>query len=267
VEAPLPDAPSLVLAIDANLAALSDRGRRSRRIGLVNQDAALVARLPDGAAVLAVADGVSMSNHPEEASAAAVRALSAMLEATDGSEPAGDAMRRAIAAAQAAVLAVTVTDFDPTRDPPETTIAAALVRNDRATIGWVGDSRAYLVSGSAGRALTRDDSWLTEIVESGAMSLAAARADRRAHVITQCLGVVGVPLAIHVAEVSLERGAWLVLCTDGLWNYLEDGTDLAGALTAGPKGADALARCRNLALIANEGGGHDNISVALLRVA
>ena len=65
----------------------------------------------------------------------------------------------------------------------------------------------------------------------------------------------------------MERGAWLVLCTDGLWNYLEDGTDLAGALTAGPKGADALARCRNLALIANEGGGHDNISVALLRVA
>jgi PPM family protein phosphatase len=263
----LPDEPDLALAVDADLAVLSDRGRRSRRAGLVNQDAALAARLWDGAALLAVADGVSMSNRAEAASAAAVAALRAELEAADGAEPAGEAMRRAIAAAQAAVLAVPVMLPDQAKDPPETTIAAALVRAGRATIGWVGDSRAYLVAGRVGRVLTRDDSWLAGVVESGVMSLEAARADYRAHSITQCLGAAGIEIAIHIEEVPIEAGAWLVLCTDGLWNYLEDGVDLADVLAQGPKGADALGRCRSLTLLANEGGGHDNISVAMLRVA
>jgi serine/threonine protein phosphatase PrpC len=255
----------MMLAIDADLAALSDRGRRSSRAGLVNQDAVAAARLTGGRALLAVADGVSMSNHAEAASAAAVAALCAALAADDAADPA--AMRRAILAAQAAVLAVPVVKPKPGKDPPETTVAAAVVRRGRATIGWVGDSRAYLISGNAGRLLTRDDSWLADMVDSGAMSREAARTDRRAHSITQCLGVVDVEIAIHVEEVAVEPGTWLVLCTDGLWNYLEEGGDLALALAAGPSDADALDRCRWLASLANDGGGHDNISVAMLKIA
>ncbi|MGB8839502.1 MAG: protein phosphatase 2C domain-containing protein, partial [Aliidongia sp.] len=164
------------------------------------------------------------------------------------------------------VLAVPVAQPKPGKDPPETTVAAALVRQGRATIGWVGDSRAYLISGNSGRLLTRDDSWLADMVDSGAMSREAARTDRRAHSITQCLGVVDVEISVHVEEVAVETGAWLVLCTDGLWNYLEEGDDLALALAAGPLESDALDRCRRLASLANAGGGHDNISVAMLRI-
>jgi serine/threonine protein phosphatase PrpC len=256
----------LMLPIDTGLAALSDRGRRAHRAGSINQDAAAAARLPRGGALLAVADGVSMSNCAEAASAAAIAALCAVLTADEIADPAA-AMRRAIEAAQAAVVAVPVARPHPRKDLPETTIVAALIGQGRAIIGWVGDSRAYLVNGSSGRLLTRDDSWLADMVDSGMMSRKAAQSDRRAHSITQCLGIVDTEIIIHIEEVPVEVGEWLVLCTDGLWNYLEDGDDLAHALTAGPREVDALDRCRRLASLANEGGGHDNISVALLKIA
>ena len=190
-----------------------------------------------------------------------------MLQSSDPAEPAVALMWRAVNAAQAAVLAVQVAHPDPNKDPPETTIVAALVRDGMATIGWVGDSRAYLISGTTGKVLTRDDSWLAETVMAGTMTLEKAQADRRAHSITQCLGMTDGDLVIHVEQVAVKPGMWLVLCTDGLWNYLGEGTRLAGALGELPKDTDALTRCRRLAMIADESGGHDNISVAMLRVA
>jgi serine/threonine protein phosphatase PrpC len=264
--APSPDEPSLAHAIDAGLAAISDPGRRHRITGSVNQDAALCARFRDGSALLVVADGVSSSSGAEAASAAAVAALRYVLESADSDEVAADTMRRAIAAAHAAVRALEIVEPDPDKDPPETTIVAALVRRDIATIGWVGDSRAYLVAGREGRALTRDDSWMAEVVAAGAMTLDEARADRRAHAITQCLGMADMEIDVHVDEVPIEHGAWLVLCSDGLWNYLDDGMDLAVALAGMPLEADALERCRRLTKHANDSGGHDNISVVMLQI-
>jgi len=241
-EPPPSSEPSLVLPVDADLAALSDRGRRYRRTGQANQDAAIAARFRDGTALLAVADGVSSANGAEAASAAAVAALRYVLESADGRESSSRLMLRAIEAAQAAVVAVQVVRPDPAKDPPETTIAAALVRDGRATLGWVGDSRAYVISGRRGRALTRDDSWLAEVVDAGIMTLEAALADRRAHAITQCLGVTDMDLEIHIEEVPVKLDTWLLLCTDGLWNYLEDGSRLAGALAELPPEADAITR-------------------------
>lgn len=265
-QTPPPDEPALVLPIDDDLAAVSDRGARYRKGRWTNQDAATAARLYDGAAMLAVADGVSSSNGATRASAAAVAALRFVLQSSDETEPPVTVMRRAIAAAHEAVKNVTVPNPDPAKDPPETTIAAALVRDGKATLGWVGDSRAYLVQGDRGRLLTRDDSWMAEVLHAGVMSREAAQADRRAHSITQCLGVPDAELTIHVEQASVRPGAWLVLCTDGLWNYLDDAGRLAGALSELPAETDAITRCQRLVLIANESGGHDNISVAMLRI-
>src|SRR5579859_5500913 len=168
-----PPSNEAAVAVDADLAVLSDTGHRYSRLGLGDQDAVSAARLADGTALLVVADGVSNSNAAAAASAAAVAAVGAEMARADGVEPAA-ALRRAIAAAQAAVLAVPVPEPDPAKDAPESTIAAALIRAGRAVIGWIGDSRAYLVSGDTARLLTRDDSWLAETVEAGTMSLEAA---------------------------------------------------------------------------------------------
>jgi serine/threonine protein phosphatase PrpC len=263
---PPADEPSLVIAVDAELAALSDRGNRYRKGRWTNQDSAMADRLDDGAAVLAVADGVSSSNGAARASAAAVAALRYVLQSAAENEPPVTAMRRAMAAAHEAVKAVTVANPDPAKDPPETTIAAALVRDGKVTFGWVGDSRVYLIQGERGRLLTRDDSWMAEVLHAGVMTREAAQADRRAHSITQCLGVPDAELVIHVEQAGVRPGSWLLLCTDGLWNYLDDATRLAGVLSELPADTDAITRCQRLVLIANESGGHDNISVAMTRV-
>lgn len=274
----------LMLASDATLALVSDVGRQYP----VNQDNGCVGKSASGAVIMVVADGVSSADRAEIASEAASKAAFAFLAETTAT-PDFDAMalmRQAVACAHEAVLALPWTN--KTREEPETTIVCALVTPMppapqmpaqpgnlppamQATIGWVGDSRAYLLGGSehAGHAriITRDDSWLLDTIDDQSMSLEAALADRRSHAITQCLGMRDDEVDIHVCQIELQAGETLLMCTDGLWNYFNDAASMAGALqkasalqTATP---DALALCRQLTDFANAAGGRDNITVAL----
>jgi serine/threonine protein phosphatase PrpC len=295
----------LMLASDATLALVSDVGRQYP----VNQDNGCVGKSASGAVVMVVADGVSSADRAEIASEVASKAAFEFLTEA-ASTPGFDAMalmRQAVACAHEAVLALPWTN--KTREEPETTIVCALVApmpitpqapsqpgnwppGMQATIGWVGDSRAYLLAGAqagqAGQAriVTRDDSWLLDTIDEQSMSLEAALADRRSHAITQCLGMRDDEVDIHVCQIPLQAGQTLLLCTDGLWNYFNDAASMAHALqkarqsvaephtaephTADPANApgapgapDALALCRQLTDFANAAGGRDNITVAL----
>ena len=250
-------------AIDAALAMASDRGRRHA----VNQDAGAVARRPDGAVLLCVADGVSSADNAEGASAAAVAAALELFAAGPGQAPSVvDEARNCVEAAAAAVLRVPRFGDDPDLDPPETTVALAVVRGVAAGIAWVGDSRAYRLDAGGATLLTRDDSWAWEAVARGAMSRAAAARDPRAHAITQCLGMPLDEIEIHALSAEMPAGASLLLCTDGLWNYHDDEGALGEAhADAASGGADAALVCRRLVAEANGMGGRDNITVALLR--
>ena len=253
----------LLQAIDAQLALVSDVGRQYP----VNQDAGCVGRSPDGAVIMVVADGVSSADRAEVASNSASQAAFRFLQAHGGTNDAITLMRQAIGAAHEAVLAVPYSN--KAREEPETTIVCARVAGRRATIGWVGDSRAYLLGPAGARILTRDDSWLLDTLDENRMSLAAALADRRSHAITQCLGMRDAEVDIHVCEAELQPGEQLLLCTDGLWNYFNDCASMAAAVqqaSSTPEHAtDAFAVCRQLVAMANAAGGRDNITVALYR--
>jgi serine/threonine protein phosphatase PrpC len=82
-------------------------------------------------------------------------------------------MRAALADAEAAVRAVAWSPGAP-EDPPETTVVAALRRGARLSVGWLRDSRAYLVGEGEARLLTHDHSWVNDVVEADAMTLAEA---------------------------------------------------------------------------------------------
>ncbi|RYC33868.1 serine/threonine protein phosphatase [Lichenibacterium minor] len=250
-------------SIDAALAMASDRGRRHP----LNQDAGAVARRPDGAVLLCVADGVSSADNAEGASAAAVAAALERFAAGPGNtvSVSGEA-RACVEAAARAVLDVPRLGEDPDLDPPETTIALAVVRDGVAGLAWVGDSRAYRVDGAADTLLTRDDSWAWDAVARGTMSREAAARDPRAHAITQCLGMPPDDIEVHASTAALPAGAALLLCTDGLWNYHDAAGGLGEAYAdAAGGGADAALACRRLVAEANGMGGRDNITVALLK--
>jgi serine/threonine protein phosphatase PrpC len=248
------------VAVDERLAVVSDIGRRHRS----NEDAAAVARGPGGSVVLVVADGVTTSLNSASAAEAAVEAARSSLLSAPEEAALSDAMRAAVEAASQAVLALPIVAGHP--DGPQTTIVAALRRGGRMAIGWAGDSRAYLIASDSAEILTVDDSWVEEVVRGGEMQREQAESDRRAHYVTQVLGMRDQQLDEHVVERDLPGNAILLLCSDGLWNYFEREGELGEAVRQQSSSA-ALSLCRNLVDAANERGGHDNVTVAVLRLA
>jgi serine/threonine protein phosphatase PrpC len=237
------------------LALISDVGRHHP----VNQDYGMVGKNGAGNVVVVVADGVSSSDKADVASATAVAAAYNSLIQTTAETPGPDAVQAAVAVAHAAVMEIPYTSLR--KEEPETTIVLALIRGNVATIAWVGDSRAYTVGPKYARLITRDDSWLADALEQGDMTLEQAMADVRSHSITQCLGMLNEPVRIHVRTVKLELGTWLVLCSDGLWNYCDTPSALAEHVREAGEDADAFEICDHLVRFANHCGGQDNITV------
>lgn len=257
------------------VAAVSDRGLRHHR----NEDAFAVAstELADGspASLAIVCDGVSSATRPDEASAAAADAAGRSLLAalSRGIHP-QQAMHEAIVAAAAAVDALAgepaqgAMEHDPHRhqNAPACTIVGAVVADGLLIVGWIGDSRAYWVPDdrtAPPARLTQDDSWAAQMVSAGLMNEAQAYADERAHAITGWLGADAYELEPHTAAFKPDRSGVVVVCTDGLWNYAEAAEDMARVVPA-DAGGRLLHGAQVLVGHALDGGGHDNVTVALL---
>ncbi|WND37554.1 protein phosphatase 2C domain-containing protein [Streptomyces sp. BB1-1-1] len=254
------------------VAAVSDRGLRHHR----NEDAFSVGctALPDGtpATVAIVCDGVSSATRPDDASLAASRAAgeSLLTALPRGTHP-QQAMHDAILAASHAVNALadepaTAREQAPHQNAPACTLVGAVVASGLLVVGWVGDSRVYWVPvdrSTPPARLTEDDSWAAQMVAAGLMSEAEAYADERAHAITGWLGADAYELEPHTASFKPDRPGVVVVCTDGLWNYAESAEEMAEAMPL-----DAAARPLHSARVlvghALDGGGHDNVTVALL---
>jgi len=255
-----------------NAAAVCDKGKVHPR----NEDAMALAASHERI-VLVVCDGVSNSTDSDVASLAAARAARDVLDhepvvptrTPDALAAAWTAaFGRAVAAAQerAAAAAVTV---GAKENPPSCTFVAAVVDGPVLVAGWVGDSRCYWFGddGTAAQ-ISVDDSWATAEVARGITREVAER-DPRAHSITRWLGSDSPGGAPSCAPVSVEAGGWVLVCSDGLWNYCSEAAELGHLLTTeiAAHGDDPLAVASALCDWANEQGGHDNVTVALAHVA
>ncbi|MGH3832779.1 MAG: PP2C family protein-serine/threonine phosphatase [Pseudonocardiaceae bacterium] len=267
------DPPRDRVEVDLGVAAgVSDRGRRHHR----NEDALALRELGPraglgsavrGAAVAIVCDGVSSSAHPDAASETAAEVAAETLAAALRAETGPiDATREAIQAADRAVTRLADSE-EVDLGAPACTFVSAIVTGDAVTVGWVGDSRAYWIpaehTNSRPTRLTEDDSWLAQALAAGTLSPAQAAADRRAHAITAWLGEDAERVDPHVVTIEPEGPGVIVICTDGLWNYLDTVEELSAALP--PDAFEApLEAARQLVEIALHRGGRDNITVAVL---
>lgn len=267
------------------VAGTCDRGIRHHR----NEDAvALSADRSGDRAVLVVCDGVSTSDDSDVASLAGARAARDLLTST---RPAGvgtpearrlaqlQALVDAVATANEVVVAAT--------DPASTnvascTLSAAVV--DRGFVSWanIGDSRVYWIADppDAGSAVRRvggsaqlsvDDS-----VAQARIAMGVAREDAEngpgAHAITKWLGRDAPDLAPDTGTMKVPGPGWLLVCSDGLWNYASDASALealvADLLTRSggtPGRSTTLALSEALCRWACEQGGKDNVTAALAR--
>ena len=207
------------------VAAVSDVGLLRGR----NEDSFALAGSESGALAV-VCDGVASSIDGRAAADVAARvAADALAGALDvGVVEVDEAvMRAAISEAGSAVAALTGAN-EGWGSAPACTLVAAVWDGRAATIGWVGDSRAYLVTRHDARQLTVDDSWAQEQVTIGAMSERTALAAPQAHAITNWLGADSPGGAAQVVVVWPVAPSCLVLCSDGLWNHLDNPDTLTG---------------------------------------
>jgi serine/threonine protein phosphatase PrpC len=231
----------------AGSAGVSDRGKRHSR----NEDAMSMAGTADGVAAI-VCDGVSSSSRPEDASRiAAFTGASTLAELRSAGTDPESATRTAVESTQ------------PAGEPPSCTYVSALVHGDSVTVCWIGDSRAYWLSetGESSR-LTEDDSWAGQMVTSGAMTAEEAERHPNAHVITAWLGADAGELDPHVRTFTPDGAGVVLVCSDGLWNYLPEAADLAAAVPSAA--AEPMKAAQALTRLALDAGGRDNITVIVI---
>ncbi len=247
------------------VAGVSDRGLRHHR----NEDAMAV-RLTanrDGAGppqhiVAVVCDGVSTSDRPDEAAkAAADRAADVLLAAARDGDDLEDATRAAIGAALDAVAELYRAGDGG--NAPACTYVSAVVAGDAVTVGWVGDSRAYWLSDAGSVCVTVDDSWAQRMVASGQFTEAEAAADPRSHALIAWLGADAGTVLPHVVTIRPPTTGAIVVCSDGLWNYLSDADKLAAQALPNAVTAPFTA-ATELTALAIECGGHDNVTVVVV---
>lgn len=248
------------------VAMVTDRGLEHAR----NEDAGAVGILApaDGgrphAIAVVVCDGVSTSVNPQVASGAAAQAaVAAMLDALSGSRDAVAAMYAGLAAAAAAPTA-------GSGIPGSCTFTAVIVLpgdgSAEVTVGNVGDSRSYWLPEppAVARQLTVDDSLAQELIAAGAAPQSEAVL-RGAHTLTRWLGADAEPTpwtAHSVHTLTVTGPGALVVCSDGLWNYLPEPDALRDICV----GTDAVTAARALTDHALAAGGADNITVAVIPI-
>jgi serine/threonine protein phosphatase PrpC len=244
-----------------------DRGVQHYR----NEDAMALWAQGDRA-VLVVCDGVSSSIDSDVAALAGAEKARDVLVALDSdgifgadSEDVAVAQSLVTATAEAnqAVIAHTAPD---STNAASATFAAAVVIGDRVHYANLGDSRVYLLGADEQLLLSVDDSMAQAFIAEG-MARAEAEALPRAHAITRWLGRDAVETVPRTGVQQVRGPGWVVVCSDGLWNYASAPEDLAAQLAAATMDSDdPVEVASRLVVWANSQGGQDNVTVALARV-
>lgn len=143
-----------------------------------------------------------------------------------------------------------------------TTATAIVLRANELYYSHIGDSRLYLVRDGRITRLTRDHSYVGSLVENGFITSEEAETHPQRHILMAALGA-GQEFSPEMPEhpIPLTSGDVLLLCTDGLWGLVPD-QELEQTV-AGLRPREA---CRTLIELAKKRGGHDNITVQVLRL-
>lgn len=237
--------------------AVSDVGRERE----INEDAHAEYALGDGTILLVVADGMGGHEAGEVASRIAVEAIGHIVQNSPADDP-REKLRNAFLVANQRIL--TEAERKGTQGMG-TTAVAAYVQGDRAFVAHVGDSRLYHIRDGEVRSRTLDHTRVQKMVELGILQATDAKQHPDANVVTRALGHArladgsALDPEVRPEPFLLAPGDSLVLCTDGLYDGVAD-----EEIAQGIEGRTADEAAHALVALANERGGHDNITVTVL---
>ena len=221
-----------------------------------------------------LADGIGGHRGGEVAAELAVNHIMQSIARSDG-KYSRHILEQAVSEASDAIAAHSATNED--LKGMGSTCATSWIIGDRLYTGYVGDSRIYLIRGARIQQLTIDHTWVQEAIEKGIITPEMARDHPNVHVIRRYLGSPVPPdpdfrLILFDGEgahhpennqgVQLQPNDVILMCTDGLTDLVWNDEILEIVrLKSNVKEAT-----RALVDLANERGGHDNITVILIAV-
>jgi protein phosphatase len=143
-----------------------------------------------------------------------------------------------------------------------TTLTCVLVDDNQAIIANIGDSRTYLLRDQQFKQITEDHSYVAHLVREGQLAPEEIFVHPRRNVITRSLGYQPEVIA-DFWSMFLQPGDRLLLCSDGLWEMVQDEAVIANHIATARHPAQSV---ESLVAAANAGGGADNIGVVIVHV-
>ncbi len=203
-----------------------------------------------------VADGMGGHAAGDYASRFTVETMTEHIRQSEQREPVA-VLREAVLFANGLLAEAACADCD--KMGMGTTIVAAVIADERLYTANVGDSRLYVISEEGITQITRDHSLVEEMIRLGEMRPEQAKNHPDRNIITRAVGVMP-EVAVDFFETRLVPGDYVLLCTDGLTNMIEDAVIREIVL-----GREEIAgKVKKLVETANENGGRDNITVVLI---
>ena len=230
------------------------------RVRITNQDTFAIKELSQQTCYAIICDGMGGVKGGDVASRLAVETVSELLEKNYRPKMNLNAVKSMLTTA---ITHANVKIHQTAKENPDyagmgTTIIVFFVMDSTAFIAHVGDSRAYVINGMYVFQLTRDHTMVQALVDQGKLSASEAKAHPEKNIITRALGVHA-SVDIDYMETKLSPDDVILLCTDGLYSYVEPEEIKEICLKEGVENATDM-----LIELANKRGGSDNITVVAL---
>lgn len=222
----------------------------------MNQDAFKTGTFREGGCFAVVCDGMGGVSGGQVASDICVNEVSAHIE--KGYRK-GMSMKSVKNLLVSAVTASNIKVFEAANENKDylgmgTTVVAVVILNGFAAIAHIGDSRAYLISDDI-KQITKDHSVVQYLIDVGRITPEQAKTHPDRNVITRAVGVTA-EIDVDVDIVPINSGETILICTDGLYEYISD-SEMFEII----KNSNEAEPAKLLLDMANEAGGKDNITV------
>lgn len=224
----------------------------------VNEDSMITFDSPNGR-VVAVCDGMGGQAAGDVASQLACNIIRDILENNTFANPL-EAITRSMIAANQGILYRTAQQ--PELEGMGATCVMLIIKDNVVYYGWVGDSRIYYISNHTIRQISRDQSYVQSLVDSGQITAEEAAHHPQKNEITNALGLQGMtPPVLCQMPITPEPGGVFLLCSDGLTGMVDDAQI---ERTVSKPELSLQEKAEHLVALANRNGGLDNISVQLV---
>lgn len=227
----------------------------------INQDYYSIPKPEDSLQLFILADGMGGYNGGEIASSLATASAKSYIENNfDKIEHNKEAILELI---KNAIEYANMVVFEKSKQEPNlegmgTTLDICFIYNNKVYVGHVGDSRIYRIRGEIIRKLTKDHSYVQQLVEDGKITREEAEHHPKKNMLLKALGCTSM-VEPDLRARNIETGDILLMCSDGLTNMVEE-KEIYRVVRENPEIAAQV-----LVELANAAGGYDNITVVIIK--